>query len=86
VGRDRHARGGDAAAFDVAEAGDFVPLTYAGDTYSAHRPRDDRRSRARLCRHNLALLALPVVLGAIALAGRPLARRFRLWRAAPIPA
>ena len=37
--------------------------------------------------HNLALLALPVVLGAIALGWRP----FRLtpfppWRAAPIPA
>jgi uncharacterized membrane protein (UPF0136 family) len=50
---------------------DFVPLTYAGDTYSL----TDRVMIADLAigyvKHNLALLALPVILGAIALASRP---------------
>ena len=50
---------------------DFVPLTYAGDTYSI----TDRVMIGDLAlgyvKHNLALLALPVVLGAIALASRP---------------
>jgi len=50
---------------------DFVPLTYAGDTYS----HTDRAMIGDLAlgyiKHNLALLALPVVLGAIALASRP---------------
>jgi hypothetical protein len=58
---------------------DFVPLTYAGDTYSL----TDRAQIGNLALgyvlHNLALLALPVVLGAIALAWRP-------WRLAPFPA
>jgi hypothetical protein len=50
---------------------DFVPFTYAGDTYS----HTDRAMIGDLAlgyvKHNLALLALPVVLGAIALASRP---------------
>ena len=51
---------------------DFVPLTYAGDTYAL----TDRAMLNDLALgyvlHNLALLAAPVVLGAIALAWRPL--------------
>ena len=50
VGRDRHARGGDAAAFDVAEAGGLRPAHLCRRYLLAHRPRADRRSRARLCR------------------------------------
>ncbi len=47
---------------------DFVPLTYAGDTYSlTDRAQIDDLALGYVV-HNLALLALPVVLGAIALA------------------
>lgn len=50
---------------------DFVPLTYAGDTYSL----TDRAMIGDLALgyvgHNLALLAAPVILGAIALMWRP---------------
>ncbi len=47
---------------------DFVPLTYAGDTYSlTDRAQIDDLALGYVL-HNLALLALPVVLGAIALA------------------
>ena len=46
---------------------DFVPLTYAGDTYSlTDRAQIDDLALGYVL-HNLALLALPVVLGAIAL-------------------
>src|SRR6202165_2586117 len=54
---------------------DFVPLSYAGGTYSLS-------SRARSLElvfgylgHNLALLALPIALAAIALAWAPLSRK-----------
>jgi 4-amino-4-deoxy-L-arabinose transferase-like glycosyltransferase len=58
---------------------DFVPLTYAGDTYSlTDRAQVDNLAFGYVL-HNLALLALPVVLGAIALLWRP-------WRLAPFPA
>src|SRR5216684_2596371 len=50
---------------------DFVPLTYAGDVYGL----SDRAQNIQLVLgyigHNLALLAAPVVLAAIALAWRP---------------
>jgi 4-amino-4-deoxy-L-arabinose transferase-like glycosyltransferase len=50
---------------------DFVPLTYAGDVYGL----SDRAESARLVLgyvgHNLALLALPVVLAALVLAWPP---------------
>src|SRR3954471_22360853 len=50
---------------------DFVPLTYAGDTYSlTDRAQIDDLAFGYVL-HNLALLALPVVLGAIALLWRP---------------
>src|SRR6195256_4345334 len=50
---------------------DFVPLTYAGDTYSlTDRAQIDDLALGYVL-HNLALLALPVVLGAIALLWRP---------------
>src|SRR5437016_11411759 len=57
---------------------DFVPLTYAGDVYGL----SDRAQSARLVLgyigHNLALLAVPVVLAALALAWPP--RWFsRVW-------
>jgi 4-amino-4-deoxy-L-arabinose transferase-like glycosyltransferase len=58
---------------------DFVPLTYAGDTYSlSDRTMIDDLARGYVL-HNLALLAAPVLLGAIALVWRP-------FRLAPFPA
>src|SRR6185436_7969713 len=58
---------------------DFVPLTYAGDTYSlTDRAQIDNLALGYVL-HNLALLAAPVVLGGIALVWRP----FRLM---PFPA
>jgi 4-amino-4-deoxy-L-arabinose transferase-like glycosyltransferase len=58
---------------------DFVPLTYAGETYSlTDRTLIDNLALGYVL-HNLALLAAPVVLGAIALAWRP-------FRLAPFPA
>src|SRR5437879_2739891 len=56
----------------------FVPLTYAGDTYSlTDRAMIDDLALGYVL-HNLALLALPVVLGAIALGWRP-------WHLTPFP-
>src|SRR3954470_3636091 len=50
---------------------DFVPLTYAGDTYSlTDRAQIDDLAFGYVL-HNLGLLAAPVVLGAIALLWRP---------------
>jgi hypothetical protein len=54
----------------------FVPLTYAGDTYSLTEPAMIRSLVVGYIGHNLALLALPVLLGAIALAWPP--RRWKL--------
>src|SRR5207237_8951798 len=57
---------------------DFVPLTYAGDTYSlTDRAQIDDLALGYVL-HNLALLAAPVVLGAIALGWRP-------WRLTALP-
>ena len=55
----------------------FVPLTYAGDTYSLTDRAMIHDLVLGYVGHNLALLALPVVLGAIALAWPP--RRWRLF-------
>jgi 4-amino-4-deoxy-L-arabinose transferase-like glycosyltransferase len=56
----------------------FVALTYAGDTYSiTDRTMIDDLALGYVL-HNLALLAAPVLLGAIALAWRP-------WRLMPFP-
>jgi hypothetical protein len=55
----------------------FVPLTYAGDTYSLTDRAMIHDLVLGYVGHNLALLALPVVLGAIALAWPP--RRWKLF-------
>lgn len=55
----------------------FVPLTYAGDTYALTDRAMIRELVLGYVGHNLALLALPVVLGAIALAWPP--RRWKLF-------
>jgi hypothetical protein len=61
---------------------DFVPLTYAGIPTPDRPPQIDNLALGYVL-HNLALLALPVVLGAIALAWRPWRwRRFGLARGA----
>jgi hypothetical protein len=58
---------------------DFVPFTYAGDTYSlTDRAMIDDLALGYVG-HNLALLAAPVILGAIALIWRP-------FRLTPFPA
>ncbi|MGJ4949302.1 glycosyltransferase family 39 protein [Bradyrhizobium sp. HKCCYLS20291] len=63
---------------------DFVPLTYAGDVYSL----SDRGRAAELVLgyvgHNLALLAVPVVLAAMVLAWPP-RLAFANWRRGPNP-
>jgi hypothetical protein len=56
---------------------DFVPLTYAGDSYSITERTIIDQLVLGYVGHNLALLALPVVLGAIALAWPP--RRWKLF-------
>jgi hypothetical protein len=50
---------------------DFVPLTYAGDVYGLSDRRQNLQLVLGYIGHNLALLALPVALAAIALAWRP---------------
>ena len=55
----------------------FVPLTYAGDTYSLTDRAMIHDLVLGYVGHNLALLALPVVLGAIALAWPP--RHWKLF-------
>ncbi|WP_065751757.1 glycosyltransferase family 39 protein [Bradyrhizobium paxllaeri] len=57
----------------------FVPFTYAGDTYTLTDRTTINELVVGYIGHNLALLALPVVLGAIALMWRP-------WRLTPFPA
>ena len=57
---------------------DFVPLTYAGDTYAlTDRAMIDDLALGYVL-HNLALLAAPVLLGAVALLWRP-------FRWTPVP-
>jgi 4-amino-4-deoxy-L-arabinose transferase-like glycosyltransferase len=55
----------------------FVPLTYAGDTYSTMDVVLIRDLVLGYAGHNTAMLALPIVLGAIALAWPP--RRWKLF-------
>lgn len=56
----------------------FIPLTYAGESYSITDRTLIDDLALRYVGHNLAMLALPVVLGAIALA-------WRSWRWLPFP-
>ncbi|KRQ96556.1 hypothetical protein CQ12_08835 [Bradyrhizobium jicamae] len=56
----------------------FVPFTYAGDTYTLTDRATINELVVGYIGHNLALLALPAVLGAIALMWRP-------WRLTPFP-
>src|SRR6478752_3541892 len=57
---------------------DFIPLTYASDVYSLQSRAQNVQLVIGYVLHNLALLAAPVLLGAIALAWRP-------WRLMPFP-
>src|SRR5216684_1396782 len=57
---------------------DFVPLTYAGDVYGLSSRAQSVQLVLGYVGHNLALLALPVVLGALALAWPP-RWLFRVW-------
>ncbi len=50
---------------------DFVPLTYAGDVYGLSNRTQSAQLVLGYIGHNLALLALPVTLGALALAWPP---------------
>jgi hypothetical protein len=73
---------------------DFVPLTYAGDTYTLSSRAQCLQLVLGYIGHNLALLALPVVLGALALvwlprrgtSPRPSAWFTRAWSRGPNPA
>ena len=56
----------------------FVPLTYAGDTYSLEDSRLVHQLVAGYALHNVALLALPVVLAALAMAWVPPWRKLLL--------
>src|SRR5437899_6860585 len=58
---------------------DFVPLTYAGDVYGLSSRAQSVQLVLGYVLHNLALLAAPLVLGAIALLWRP-------FRLTPFPA
>src|SRR6202008_2861083 len=50
---------------------DFIPLTYAGDVYGLSNRAESAQLVAGYIGHNLALLALPVALAALALAWPP---------------
>jgi 4-amino-4-deoxy-L-arabinose transferase-like glycosyltransferase len=50
---------------------DFVPLTYAGDVYGLSSRAQSARLVLGYIGHNLALIAAPVALAAVALAWRP---------------
>jgi 4-amino-4-deoxy-L-arabinose transferase-like glycosyltransferase len=50
---------------------DFAPLTYAGDVYALSNRAENAKLVLGYVSHNLALLALPVVLAALALAWPP---------------
>ena len=56
----------------------FVPLTYAGDTYSLEDSRLVHQLVAGYALHNVALLALPVALAALAMAWVPPWRKLLL--------
>ena len=67
VGRDSNPRGSDDSAFRLAGEVDFVPLTYAGDTYALSSRLQNLQLVLGYVGHNLALLALPIALAALAL-------------------
>jgi 4-amino-4-deoxy-L-arabinose transferase-like glycosyltransferase len=63
---------------------DFVPLTYAGDVYGLSNRAQSAELVLGYIGHNLALLAVPVALAGLALAGTALLRRpsavlARIW-------
>jgi 4-amino-4-deoxy-L-arabinose transferase-like glycosyltransferase len=67
---------------------DFVPLTYAGDVYGLESRAQNVRLVLGYIGHNLALLALPVALAALALSWptrwrKPLAFVQRAWSRGP---
>jgi len=66
----------------VAEEVDFVPLTYSSAVYLPVEPRAKCHNRARLCRQQFALLALPTWLSALALAWPP-ALSQHVWSRGP---
>jgi 4-amino-4-deoxy-L-arabinose transferase-like glycosyltransferase len=57
---------------------DFVPLTYAGDVYALSNRAENLRLVLGYIGHNLALLAVPVALAALALTWSP------RWRRRPV--
>jgi 4-amino-4-deoxy-L-arabinose transferase-like glycosyltransferase len=61
---------------------DFVPLTYAGDVYGLSNRAQSAQLVLGYVGHNLALLALPVVLAALALAWPPRWLK-RVWSRGP---
>ena len=61
---------------------DFVPLTYAGDVYGLSSRAQSARLVLGYIGHNAALLAVPVLLGALALAWPP-GSIARIWRPGP---
>jgi 4-amino-4-deoxy-L-arabinose transferase-like glycosyltransferase len=63
---------------------DFLPLTYAGDVYGLEDFARSAKVVLNYVGHNLALLALPVVLAAIALSWPP-RRMFQVWSSGENP-
>jgi 4-amino-4-deoxy-L-arabinose transferase-like glycosyltransferase len=68
---------------------DFVPLIYAGDVYGHFTRARIAMQAVGYVEHNLALLALPVLIAALALTGislrRPQATLARIWTAGANP-
>src|SRR5580704_15443567 len=66
---------------------DFVPLTYAGDVYGHFTRAQTAMLVLGYVEHNLGLLALPVLIGALAVVGisrrRPSAALARIWSPGP---
>ena len=62
---------------------DFLPLTYAGDSYETHNRWRSLHSATGYLGHNFALLLLPVLLAALAVRFVPVLAPWR-WRAAHI--
>jgi 4-amino-4-deoxy-L-arabinose transferase-like glycosyltransferase len=67
---------------------DFVPLTYAGDVYGLSSRAESVRLVLGYIGHNIALLAAPIALAALALALPGKLRTFvsRVWAPGPNPA
>jgi 4-amino-4-deoxy-L-arabinose transferase-like glycosyltransferase len=62
---------------------DFVPLTYAGDVYGLSDRAQSLQLVLGYVGHNLALLAVPILLAALALASPPRLRRLPRQATAP---